>query len=265
MSRLFATVSCGLLSLLWAAPAAAVELQITVENLQPADGFYFTPVWLGLHDGGFDLFDMGAAASSELATLAETGDVGPLGSLFSSMTNGDGTARAGTVITAPGGFAGAPVFDPGESISQTWTVDLPASNRYLSLASMVIPSNDAFFGNGNPMQYEVFGADGTFLGPLDIAIVGGSIYDAGSELNTTMGAAFSALGGTDEDEMGDVMMHPGLDNFLGTQTAAGTTLAAALNADTPLARIRVNQVPEPTSWTLALLGLPWLLRRRPRA
>ena len=73
-------------------PLRAESIQVTIENLQPADGFFFTPVWLGFHDGGFDLFDDGSAASSALETIAETGDAGPLGALLTSANNTDATA-----------------------------------------------------------------------------------------------------------------------------------------------------------------------------
>ena len=94
-----------LLLLATVVPLRAESIRITVENLQPADGFFFTPVWFGLHDGGFDLFDVGSAASSALETIAETGDAAPLGSLLTSANNTDGTTRFGTVVAAPAGFA----------------------------------------------------------------------------------------------------------------------------------------------------------------
>lgn len=56
---------------------------------------------------------MGSAA---LEALAEGGDVAPLTSILG--LNVDGTTRSSTVITAPAGFAGAPVLDPGETQSQ---------------------------------------------------------------------------------------------------------------------------------------------------
>ena len=127
--------------MLMTTPTFAGDVMITVENLQPADGFFFTPVWAGLHDGSFDLFDTGSAASSQLETIAETGDAGPLSELFNAGTNGDGSARVDTVVLAPDGFAGAPVFDPGESVSVTLSVNDPSANRYLR-----------FFIDGDPVE-----------------------------------------------------------------------------------------------------------------
>lgn len=239
------------------ASAFGADIQIKIENLQGDGGFFFTPVWVGAHDGSFDLFDMGVNATTELATIAETGDAAPLSALFGSSTSGNDT-----VVTAPEGFGGAPVFDTGDMAMSTLTVDDPMTQRYLSFASMVIPSNDAFFGNGDPMAYPIFHADGTFAGPITIDIMGSDIYDAGSELNDGLGAAFSAIGGTDTDESVGVSMHAGLDNFVGTDTAAGTTISMALANDAPFARITISAVPEPSSLSLGVLGFLGLLARR---
>ena len=228
------------------AESPGTEVVVTIENLQPNDGFYFTPVWLGFHDGSFDLFDSGSVASAGLETIAETGDAGPLGALFQSPTRFD------DVVTSPGGFGGAPVFDPGESVTRRLEVPNAGSNQYLSFASMVIPSNDGFFGNGDPLAFRVFNADGSLAGPLTIEIDGSKLYDAGTEINTGMGAAFSAVGGTDMDENGTVALHPGLGNFVGTDTANATTIGGAIDSGELLARIRI--VPEPSTAFLAALG-----------
>jgi hypothetical protein len=237
---------------------------VTIENLQPADGYYFSPVWLGFHGGTFDMFDYGSAASAAVEAMAEAGDGAPLTALLTSATNGDGTSRVYATVTSPAGFPGLPLFDPGESMTQTISVADPGSNRYLSYASMVVPSNDAFIGNDDPLAYAVFNSDGSFAGPLTIDIVGGQINDSGTEVNDRMGAAFSTLGGTDSIEGSVVALHLGLGNFLGTMTAAGTTLGAPLEATTPLARIHVQLVPEPSAAVLMLLGMGSAISHRRR-
>ncbi len=241
-------IGCCLVLSAFVANLQGTEVVVTIENLQPDDGFYFTPVWLGFHDGGFDFFDSGSAASVELETIAETGDAGPLSALFQSSHEFD------TVVTSPGGFGDAPVFDPGESVTLNLDVPNAGSNQYVSFASMVIPSNDAFFGNGEPTAYQVFNADGSFAGPLTIEIRGSGIYDAGTETNTGMGAAFSAVGGTDTDEGGTVALHPGLGNFVGTGTADGTTIGSAIESAELLARIQITAVPEPSMISLLAFG-----------
>jgi len=235
--------------------ANAQSIQVEVENLQGADGFFFTPVWVGAHDGSFDLFDVGGNATAGLELLAEEGDFSVLSSEFA----GSGTDGG---VFSPGGFAGAPVFDPGEIASAVF--NLGANDRYLSFASMIIPSNDGFFGNEGATDYEIFDADGNFTGPIDIIILGGDLWDSGTEVNDGLGAAFSAVGGTSTQENGVVGAHQGLANFLGTGTAAGTNIGSIPGADTPIARISIRQVPEPTSFGFitALAGLASIGRRR---
>ena len=136
---------------------------------------------------------------------------------------------------------------------------------------MVIPSNDAFIGNDNPMAYEIFDATGVFAGPLEILVLGNEIWDAGTEVNDGQGAAFSALGGTSTDEAAPIGIHAGLGSLLGTTTAAGTTIDPVLGDFTQtgfqLARITINAVPEPHVLALFGLGIGLMLtgkkKRRP--
>ncbi len=250
------------------AAAYASPVQISVTNHQGEGGFYFTPVFAAFHDGGFDTFDPGTAASAELETLAEEGDAAPL--IASLGDNADGTARASTVVTAPQGFPGAPVFDPGDTATQIVDVSDTGTNRYLTLASMIIPTNDAFFGNGNPFAYEVFAANGAFNGPIEIRIYGSDIYDSGTEVNDGLGAPFSTTGGTSSDEGGVVALHVGLDGLIGTQTPAGTTITSGIGSNELVATITItdpNAVPEPTSFTIwgSILLLGLFARRQSRA
>ena len=221
------------------------DLQVSIENLAGTDGFSLTPFWVGLHDGSFDLFDVGSVATAGLELLAEDGDASTLESEF---------AAAGRVqlsgIGNSDGFAGAPVIEPGETAIGFVDITNPSVYPFMSFASMVIPSNDAFVGNENPEAYRVFNADGTFAGPITIEIFGSDIWDAGTEVNDTMGAAFSTVGGTATDEGGTVQAHAGLANFEGTDTPSGSTIAAdsAPGADDLVARITISEAPDLPAW-----------------
>ena len=219
-------------------PPAAEAVRFEVENLQPADGFFFTPVWAGLHNGDFDLFNSGERASAGLEVLAETGATGDLSAEF---------AQPGRLDTT---IAGGPIA-PGATVNGHIGIINPAAYRYVSFASMLIPSNDAFFGNGNPLAYELFDAEGNFNGPIVIDIYGEDIYDSGTEVNNASGAAGFSLGfdgqgqgPSTDDPTGTVGLHPDLlENIVGIQTAAGTTIGSDgsgfLDQDEPIARITI--------------------------
>ena len=191
------------------------ELRVTVTNHTSAGGLFLTPVWLGAHNGDFDLFDGGHAASAGLEMLAEDGD---FSGLNTELVAADGEGVSGAVF-GPAGFPGAPVLDPGEVASATLTVD-GAHQNFLSFASMVIPSNDAFIGSGEAVR--LFTGDGRFRGAKEIEIGGEKVYDAGTEQNTEMDAAFlnQTAPNTGVDENGVVHLHQG---FIGSHGNPGGT------------------------------------------
>lgn len=224
---------------------AAEVLQVTVENLSENDGVAQTPFWVAVHDGNFDLADAGQPAASfgGLELIAEEGDPSGLIARFAAEGNGnDG------VILAPDGFAGAPVFEPGETVSQSLTVDDTSQFQYFSFASMVIPSNDAFIANIDSRSFRLFDNVGDFLGPRTIVIYGSAVYDAGTEVNDSSGgAAFAIAGGTSVDEGGVIMPHLGLDDFVGAALPTGNTLGKAFGANTPIARITIARASDPSN------------------
>lgn len=239
--------------------ASAAEVSITIENMQAAGGFSFTPVWLAAHNGGFDGFDVGTAGGAAITALAEGGDTGPLSTAFAG-------SGVDTTLAQPDA---APVYSPGESASTVLNVGDATVNRYLSFASMMVPSNDLFIGNDDATAYEMFDVGGNFNGPFDILVYGGDVWDNGSEVNDAFGgAAFSANGGTGVDESGvvtrffdDPNAGSYLLSFVGTGTADGGTIGGVFDDATLLARIRV--VPAPGMLAgLACAGLVTARRRR---
>ncbi len=216
----------------------SATLNVTVENLADDDGLFLTPLWTSVHNGRFDIASLGRRAERTpgLELLAEEGDTSEISEYFQSVSKG-----TDTTILAPEGFAGAPVFDPGEVVTETIEVDNPRRDRFFSFASMVIPSNDAFIGNLNSRQYRLFNDFGEFRGPVTIEVFGRNIWDSGTEVNNPQGgAAFSTEGGVSENENRRVRWHPGLDNFIGTGLPTGGTLGTAFNRSTPIARITID-------------------------
>lgn len=248
-----------------ALPAAAVDVRVTIENLAPANGTFITPVWVGFHNGGFDLYDRGAAASPALERLAEDGATGPLSADFLASLAGvvDGTIFGPTI----------PPVGPGETTSALFNLDATAAtSRYFSYASMIIPSNDAFIANGNPTAFRIFADDGTFLG-TQFTVLGLMVLDAGTEVNDEAPANTAFFGqaapNTGLDQGGTVELHPGFNapgagGILDDPRFAGADFLAA---HYQVVRITVGLVPEPgtVAGGAALSGLlgfaAWRRRR----
>jgi len=236
--------------------ALAVSLRVTIENLAPDSGTLLTPLWVGFHDGSFDLYNRGESLDGfpGMELLVEDGVTAELSADFAlQMPDGvDGT------ILGPGAGPDTPaVIPPGAITSSTFEVD--ASNQYFSYASMVIPSNDAFIANGDPFAFAIFDDLGNFI-ETEILVTGNQVLDGGTEINDedpTTTAALGAEVGVGVDENGVVTEHPGFQ-------PGGNVLTAIPNGDFTLpgyqvARIRIEQVdgpdtadvPEPAT----LLGL----------
>ncbi|MCF6214617.1 MAG: spondin domain-containing protein [Emcibacter sp.] len=251
------------------APAQATPVKVEITNQFAAGGLALTPFWVGFQDGSFDTFDVGSAASSQVQAVAEGGNTAPITGLFSA---GASNGVQGT-ITAPAGFAGAPVFEPGETASAIFNINATDSG-YLSFLSMLIPTNDAFIGNDDPMAYSLFDNLGNFTA-LDIIIYGTQVYDSGTEENLGDGSPFLPGSGAGTAENGLIALHPGLDleggfSIFGALTPAGYTVLEAAADFTAsqlfeVARIRVTQVSEPAMvgiMGLGILGMISMARRR---
>jgi hypothetical protein len=213
-----------------------VNVVVKVESLAPANGVYFSPLWVGFHDGGFDLFNLGSLAGEAVERVAEDGDTSVLSADFAEATAD--TGGIDSVITSPEGFPGLPLFDPGEISTAEFTLTA-SQHRYMTYASMVVPSNDAFIGNHNPWAIELFDAAGNFKGKQVITVPGSRVWDAGTELNNELDAAFINQTAPDTGVPTEcpVITHPGFINssanpggepiILGGTNAAGKLIDPA--------------------------------------
>jgi len=264
----------SLAAIVIAAGAVQAEIvSVTIENTMASDSFFFTPVWVAAHNGGFDSYDSGALAGNfpGLTALAENGNTGPISNAFSASAAGLAGGSQATI--AAFAFDGdAPVFSPGESTTFDLDVGDSMVNRYFSYASMIVPSNDLFFANGNPNEHELFDAMGNFNGPLVINIYGRDVLDNGTEVNSAANdAAFSANDGQSLPEFEFIrsLFSDGgdgdyLDSFIGSNTANGATIGSSFGADDLIATITITQVPTP-SGAFVLLGGGLIVARRRRA
>jgi hypothetical protein len=245
-----------------ASTAKAATLKVTVENVAPQQGVVLTPLWVGFHNGSFSVFNLEQPASIDVERLAEDGSTGPIASRF--LASGAGTVE-GTLLGPGISPTSPPVIPPGTIASKTFEIDGKlASSRYFSYGAMIVPSNDAFIANGNPLAFKIFNDAGKFIG-ADFIVTGSKIWDAGTEVNDEIPQNTALLGQTVANtgitENGVVRQHPGF-------IPGGNILSAFPNADFTttgyqVARIRVEEVPEPANAAGFLVagGLLWLGRR----
>jgi hypothetical protein len=181
--------------------------KIIVTNLSPENGTCFTPVWIGIQDGAFDIFNISEPVSAELESVVEDGDFTSFRDMFSNAAPALYDAVVGMGPICAGAVA-------------EWTIDklrvpLVGIPFHLSFAAMVLPTNDAFIANDDPFAYEIFDADGNFVLTESITISGAEILDAGSEVNDELPANIPTLEqtapNTGDAENGTVAVHPGFN------------------------------------------------------
>lgn len=253
--------------------ASALTLKVTITNIAPTGGTYLTPVWVGFHNGSFDSYDGGAASAPELEALAEDGNTAPISGVFGA--NGTlaatGTTQTGTRVQATLGG----LLAPGASTMGTFSVDTAGANRYLSYASMVLPSSDYYVANGNPLAHDL---SALTVGDTLSFFIGapGTVNDAGTEVNdfaTSAGNPLFGIGGgqTGPDQGADeggvnVNVSAPYANFL-TQPSGGVPAELNFNNyDNGIARVDVEAVPLPAPIMLmgAVMAGAGLIARRKR-
>ena len=244
------------------AAVSAADVTIQVTNNQPTGGFTFSPFWVAFHDGTFDSFNSGMAASPGIENLAELADATMLNAEFASS----GASGVTGLVVSPDAI---PPFTPGESGSMMMDVGDAMMHRYFSFGAMLVPSNDFFFGNDDPMGYEIFDAGGNFLGPITIQLYSDDAWDAGTEVNDLMnGPAFivgqdAHAGATEGGVVTPLFSVPGVDAYLaaivGMETPIGI-LTDGLDRGELVATIQI--IPEPGSLALLAIGLVSVFGRR---
>ncbi len=281
-------ITLGSLITMTSTAAATNFYRFTFENLiGNEEGDFFSPVtFIFQGDDTLDIFDIGSAASLGIQEQAERGAGGTL------EAEAEAAGASQTMILAsgnsgePDGFS--PDFFPGESASFLIELD-PSSEQFLNFASMFLPSNDAFVGSDDPIQF--LDGDGNLL-VSEILIDAGMVYDAGTEVNDQAAprAAVARRDATAADpgapqafdfnnvnsnpgntngggfaEGGTVQLHPGyINDGVFTEDGSGDTLTFTSPTDLtgPIARITIEEVtvPEPGTVTgiLALGGLSLL-------
>ncbi len=211
-----ALFSCVMLLTGTAQASDDARFEVTVTNI--TQGEIFTPIMVASHRRGTKIFKLGEPASEELEIIAESGNPGPLGdSLISSGAALDVVAADGVLL-------------PGHSL--TLSVRTDRRHSHVSVASMLVPTNDAFFAvNG------IHGPRGkkskTVYSPA---------YDAGTEANDELcdnipGPPFACTGEGFNPASGEgyVYIHPGIHGD-------GDLSAASYDWNNPVAKITIRRV-----------------------
>lgn len=228
-----------------------MELRVSYTNLGEDGGTFVTPVWFGLHDTDFDLFEVGDAAREGLERIAEDGTFDAIAADLAAADPG----ATGGVITGPD----LPTIGPGVTGSVVVDGIDGTVSPLLSFAAMILPSNDAFIGTSRSIT--LFNDEGEFRGARTLTRTGNDVLDAGTEVNTELDAAFlnQAALDTGIDQGGVIAPHVGFIGsannpvsefdgmILGATNAAGAPIdqeAAdfTLDRDARLGQFRVNVI-----------------------
>lgn len=148
------------------------EISVTNTSGNTTYPFALTPLLWSLHDETASLFEVGTYASPGLESLAEDGDPS---TLETEMLANPGVDQAGVI-------GGAAIGDGGIFVA---TVTADVDGRFLSVASMVVPSNDTFMAF-DPAGVALLDAAGNPRSDSDISadILAELVaWDAGTERN----------------------------------------------------------------------------------
>lgn len=188
------------------------QFEVTVTNI--TSGQTFTPLLVVSHTRHVALFELGEPALTELAIIAEGGDIGPMDALLNSLHGKVGaTANSGGLL------------GPGESV----TVEVAAGGRFdrISVVGMLIPTNDTFVALDSA---RIRNWENDYLVPA---------YDAGSEHNDELcasipGPVCGGEGYSDADGEGYVHISRGISGF-------GDLEAANYDWRNPVAKISIRR------------------------
>lgn len=184
------------LSLLSSGAAQAVEITVNITNL--TQGMLFTSRLLVAHTANVDLFEPGTLASEGLTAIAEGGDTAVLsGALDTEFANDQTNQNFGGPL-APATTSADYQFE---------TNDHP----FLSLLTMLIPTNDAFAGLDS---WEIPTEPGIYTVTLNA-------YDSGTEANDEINSGNSTLTGPGGIALGGVGV-PGMATPAPTQANLGS-------------------------------------------
>lgn len=211
-----ASLLAGVLSvgMITTAHAEDAKYSVTITNLTA--GQILTPIMVVSHKNGAEFVELGHPASDALSRLAEGGDTAPLEEALAAQVEVLDTAHSDPV-------------PPGHSV----TVEVDTRDRFnhISIASMLIPTNDAFIAIENYRGPKKKNNPKTLMA---------AAYDAGTEVNDQLcahipGPDCGGEGYNAADGEGYIYVHSGIHD-------AGDLSAGVRDWNNPVARIVVERV-----------------------
>lgn len=190
---------------------------VTITNL--TNSINFTPILVSSQRRSVSIFELGSPASEDLATIAESGDSGPLTT----------TLNANHHVVDVQSSAG--LLGPGMTV--TVVVSAAHGARRISIASMMLPTNDGFIALDS-VAAPRYGSR-TYFSPG---------YDAGSEANDescanipgpTCGGMPLSPGDNNPGDEGYVHIHRGMHGI-------GDLDASVYDWRNPVAKITITRV-----------------------
>ncbi len=194
---------------------------VSITNMTRAQSF--TPILVATHTRAVRLFTAGTAATPELREVAEEGNISPLTNLLRGLPR-----EVQDIASSQG------LLTPGVTVD----VAVMAGGQFdrVSLVSMLIPTNDGFFGvTGVPLP-----------AANDVTILDAPVYDAGTERNdercaSIPGPFFAECGGPGGGARvgggeGAVTIHNGIHGV-------GDFKASERDWRNPVARIVIRREP----------------------
>ncbi|UQV23276.1 spondin domain-containing protein [Vibrio sp. J383] len=166
---------------------------VSVTNLTPNQPM--SPLAVLTHNNSFNLFEVGQSASVDLEYLAEGGSNAQLLALSDSDAN------------VYQGISGNGLILSGEHDTVSIRVD-PNQEGYISVASMLVNTNDAFVGES--------GLSLKSLAVGDTFVMNMNVWDSGTELNDELAATIPGPAGggegfnTTRDDTDVVSFHSGV-------------------------------------------------------
>jgi hypothetical protein len=128
----YALTAAAVSGLLMSSTAATADgpasYHVTVTNI--TNSINFTPILVASHRKGVSLYELGSPASDELTAIAEGGDIAPLSAVLQDDPRVADVQDSGDLL------------GPGESVTVTVSATHGAHN--ISMASMMLPTNDGF-------------------------------------------------------------------------------------------------------------------------